>query len=81
MSELAELAHAASFDEMKASAERTAPNGDQSFWVSTTDFFHKGTSGQWRDVITEDETPRYEKRLAELASPELARWLEHGTLS
>jgi aryl sulfotransferase len=78
---LAELAPYASFDTMKESAERTAPNGDQTFWKSTTDFFRNGTSGQWRDVMSEDELPRYEKRLHELADSDFARWLEQGSLA
>jgi hypothetical protein len=77
---LEELAPYASFDAMKASAPTTAPNADQTFWRDTTEFFHRGTSGQWRDVIGEEELPRYEKRLHELVDAEFAHWLEHGTL-
>ncbi len=76
---LAELAPAASFDRMRDDAERVAPNADQGFWKSTTDFFHKGTSGQWRDLMSEDELPRYEKRVGELCAPEFAHWLHHGS--
>ncbi|MEY2425654.1 MAG: aryl sulfotransferase, partial [Actinomycetota bacterium] len=57
---LEELAPAATFWEMKAAAESTAPNGDQTFWKSADDFFHTGTSGQWRDLMPADEVPRYE---------------------
>jgi hypothetical protein len=78
---LVELAPAASFDTMKESAELTAPNGDQTFWNSTTGFFHSGTTGQWRDLIDEADVPRYEKRLGELADAEFAAWLESGSLS
>jgi hypothetical protein len=77
---IAELAPAASFDTMKASAEITAPNGDQTMWNSTSDFFRNGTSGQWRELMADDEIPRYEQRLHELADGDLARWLEHGSL-
>ncbi len=75
---LEELAPAAGFDAMKSQAERVAPNGDQTFWKSTADFFHKGTSGQWRGVITEDDEAHYEQRLHELADAELVRWLHQG---
>ncbi|MEY2426856.1 MAG: hypothetical protein QOI61_2428, partial [Actinomycetota bacterium] len=78
---LEELAPAASFAEMKATAPRTAPNGDQTFWKDTGDFFHLGKSGQWRDLMSEDEVPRYEAALAQFASSELGSWLEHGSLS
>ncbi len=78
---LEELAPAASFWEMKAAAQSTAPNGDQTFWKSADDFFHAGTSGQWRKVMAEDEVPRYEAALEKWASPELAHWLHNGGLT
>jgi hypothetical protein len=77
---LEQLAPCASFDQMKAAADRTAPNADQTFWKSTTDFFHKGTTGQWRDVVGADELPRYDRQIAELTTPEFAQWLHHGSL-
>jgi hypothetical protein len=78
---LEELAPAASFSEMKATAKQTAPNGDQTFWKSTDDFFHSGKTGQWREVMSEDDMPRYEAALEKFASPELAQWLHQGSLS
>jgi hypothetical protein len=79
---LEQLAPAASFAEMKASAERVAPNADQTFWKSTSDFFHKGTSGQWHDVMTDADLPRYERRMTELVpDDDFGRWLHQGTLS
>ncbi len=77
---LEELAPFASFDAMKSSADITAPNGDQTFWRSTTDFFRNGTTGQWRALVGEDELPRYEKRLHELADGDFAQWLTNGSL-
>ena len=78
---IAEVAPAARFEEMRAAADRIAPNSDQGFWRSTSDFFHKGTSGQWRDVIGADEMPRYAARMRTLADQELDRWLHHGNLN
>ena len=78
---LAELAPAASFNEMKTAATTVAPNSDQGFWKSTDDFFFSGTSGQWKDLLTDEDVAVYEKRIAELAPPDLVHWLEHGTLS
>lgn len=74
---LEELAPHAGFDEMKAHAADTAPNGDQTIWKDTTDFFHSGTSGQWRHVVGDDEA-RYDKRIGELADAAFADWLHHG---
>lgn len=75
---LEELAPYASFETMKAAAAQVAPNADQTFWKSTDAFFHKGKSGQWREFITDDDLPRYDKRVAELCDPDLAHWLHHG---
>jgi aryl sulfotransferase len=75
---LEQLAPAASFAEMKATAQTTAPNGDQTFWKSADDFFRAGRSGQWRDIMSDEEVPRYEAAVKACASPELAYWLHHG---
>ncbi|MBA2608209.1 MAG: sulfotransferase domain-containing protein [Actinobacteria bacterium] len=77
---IAELAPFARFDAMRSAAEKVAPNSDQGFWRSTTDFFHKGTTGQWRDVVGANEMPRYAARLNTLADAEFARWLHHGAI-
>ncbi|MDP1793876.1 MAG: sulfotransferase domain-containing protein [Acidimicrobiales bacterium] len=76
---LEELAPAASFEGMKSAAERYAPNADQGHFVDPARFFNKGESGRWRSFLTDDDLPRYDQRVAELVSPELARWLHSGT--
>lgn len=78
---LEELAPAASFEQMKAAADRVAPNSDQTFWKSTSDFFRSGKNGQWREFIDDDELPRYEQRVASLTKPDFADWLHNGSLS
>ena len=40
----------------------------------------RGTSGQWQDVFSEDDLHAYDRRVAELASPDLAHWLHNGWL-
>jgi hypothetical protein len=70
-----ELVDAASFEYMKAHAEQTAPNSNQDLWLSTSDFFRTGTSGQWREILRDDvSVARYNARVAELTTPELAEW-------
>jgi aryl sulfotransferase len=61
---------------------RTAEIGQFRWFVGGGDsFLHKGTNGRWRDVLTADELARYDAAIAKFLSPELARWLEHGSLA
>lgn len=76
----AEVAAAATFDRMKANATALAPEADVKLWLDDQAFFHKGTSGQWRDLLDDAALERYEKRVAELASPDLAAWAHAGWL-
>jgi hypothetical protein len=70
-----ELVDAASFEYMKARADWIAPNASQDLWVTTSDFFRNGTNGQWHDYIYDDATTaRYNTRVAEVTTPELAAW-------
>jgi hypothetical protein len=77
---ITELANAGTFDAMKTRADDVAPNTDISLWHDNASFFRRGTSGQWREVWTEDDLLAYERRLSELATPELAAWLHGGWL-
>jgi aryl sulfotransferase len=78
---LDELAAEATFTAMKSRASLVAPNSDAGIWRSTEEFFHRGSSGQWRDVFGEDELRRYDERIAELAAPDLAHWMHYGLLT
>ena len=75
-----ELAAAATFDRMKSRATDLAPNSDQGFWRSTEDFFHRGSSGQWRHLLNDQDLDRYQERVSQLASTELATWAHQGWL-
>jgi hypothetical protein len=75
-----ELVAAAGFDAMRSKAETVAPtNRGRTFWRDTTQFFRRGTSGQWRDLLDEDDLDRYRRRVAALAPPDLAAWAHGGT--
>lgn len=77
---LLELTAAGTFAAMKRRAQMLAPGSDIGLWRSTEDFFHRGTSGQWREVFTDSDLRRYQDRVAELASAELAAWAHNGWL-
>lgn len=74
---LGELARAATFDAMKSRAEELAPDVTNAIWLDTQNFFHRGESGQWRELPT-DDLRHYEERVRELAPPDLAAWIHAG---
>jgi hypothetical protein len=74
------LVKAAGFDEMRGRADVVAPDTENAFWKSNAGFFNRGTSGQWLDVLDDEALARYEARVAELAPPDLAAWLHHGSV-
>jgi aryl sulfotransferase len=48
------------------------------FWKEGNQtFFHKGTNGRWRDILSADELRLYDKAMGNLP-PDCAGWLEHG---
>jgi hypothetical protein len=69
------LVKAATFDEMRRRADERAPDTANRIWKSTTDFFRRGTSGQWEDIFDADLAAHYEARVRELVPPELVAWL------
>ena len=75
-----ELAEAASFASMKARAMELVPNADIGLWHSPEGFFHRGVSGQWRELLDEAGIERYWARVHELAAPDVAEWAHDGWL-
>ena len=74
------LVKAATFDDMRRRATERAPDAENRIWKSTTEFFHRGTSGQWEDIFDADLAAHYEARVRELAEPDLVAWLHRETL-
>ncbi|MGH7012195.1 MAG: sulfotransferase domain-containing protein, partial [Caulobacteraceae bacterium] len=66
-----------SFDYMRNDAAR-----DESMKIAWKDgartFFHKGTNGRWKDVLSKDEIDRCDALAARRLSPDCARWLASG---
>lgn len=42
-------------------------------------FFHKGTNGRWREVLSADELKLYNVVAERELTPECRRWLESGS--
>src|SRR3954466_10392106 len=74
-----ELVRAASFDHMRSHADVVAPDTGNAIWHDNERFFHKGTSGQWRRLLGDDDVERYMCRVRELAAPDLAAWLHSAS--
>jgi len=72
------LVKAATFDEMRANADKTAPGVTESIWQDNKQFFRSGSSGQWRRVMDEGDFERYDARVRELAADDFAAWAHHG---
>jgi hypothetical protein len=74
------LVDAASLDAMRRRTELTAPGATRSQWHDPAQFFHKGTSGQWHDLLGPDDLERYASRARSLARPDLVTWVHRGRL-
>lgn len=69
-----------SFDYMKANATKSTPLGG-AFWDGGAQVFvHKGVNGRWRDILSADESGRYEQMVRDRLGEDCARWLATGAL-
>jgi aryl sulfotransferase len=76
-----QLATAATFDHMKQRADQLAPEASRGIWRNNSRFFARGVNGQWHDLqLDATDLQRYQSRVAELASPDLAEWVHTGWL-
>jgi aryl sulfotransferase len=71
------LVHAAEFEKMREAGDALMPQTTTMIGGSRR-FFNKGTNGRWRDVLTDDDLARYDAKVREKLSPDLAAWLERG---
>lgn len=68
------MAEAGRFESMRARASELAPNAGA--WKDDAAFFRRGGSGQWRELIDDDEIGRYDSIIRELTTDEeLLSWL------
>jgi aryl sulfotransferase len=74
-----DLVNAARFDSMKKNADLLAPAANLGLWRQNKRFFNKGTSGQWRDLLGDEELDLYRAVMERRLEPDLATWLENGS--
>ncbi|MBV8995542.1 MAG: sulfotransferase domain-containing protein [Pseudonocardiales bacterium] len=74
------LVNAASFDEMRAQAALTAPNAHKGTLRDHQRFFNRGTSGQWRDLLNNDDLGRYRERVNAIGPLDVVDWVHRRSL-
>jgi len=66
---------------MKSRAsELAAEASHDGFYNDRDQFFRKGSTGQWREILSDEDLSRYAARVAELAPADLAAWIHHPPL-
>ena len=76
---MANLIAAATFDSMKANADRFAVAARQGFWSKDSNFFDSGSSNKWVGKLTADDLAAYDARMNQLLPTEERHWLEWGS--
>ncbi len=71
-----DLVRAATFEEMRAGADSII--GPPGILKSSAAFFRRGSSGAGAEVLSPRERAGYQRRAAQLAPPDLLRWLHRG---
>jgi aryl sulfotransferase len=75
------LVEAATFERMRDRADQMAPEVRTALWQDNRRFFNRGTSGQWRSLLDDQEgRARYRERASSLAPAELLGWVHGGAL-
>jgi len=72
-----ELVAAAGFESMKKNADRIAPDTNVRMWKDNSQFFNKGSTGQWQGVLSEEILALMEQVAAKYPA-DYIRWLFRG---
>lgn len=77
----ARIVEETTFSTVKARAVETDANADRKaaiFKGGAATFYHKGTNGRWKDVLTDEDLALYEEAKRRVLTPDCAKWLEEG---
>ena len=69
------------FDYMRNTALAHSPVLDWMFHGGANTFFHKGTNGRWREVLSAEDVLRYEEAASTNLTPACAHWLATGEIT
>jgi len=78
---MSQLAHAATFETMKAQGEEMLPMLSFAFDRGADRFLNKGVNGRWKDVLTAADLERYDALIRRKLTPAHAAWIERGRLA
>jgi hypothetical protein len=76
-----ELAREAGIDRMRERAADVVPGVSLGQWWDPKQFLRAGASGEWRERVTPADLEAYERRVAKLVPPDLAKWLHAGRIA
>jgi aryl sulfotransferase len=76
-----ELAHAATFEEMKKNGDAIMPIAKMAWDHGADRFLNKGTNGRWKDVLNAADLARYDALVKKKWSKAIAAWMESGRLN
>lgn len=76
-----DMVAAAGFDVMKEQGAALIPAADLLWEGGASRFLNKGTNGRWQSVVSAADLQRYDAQVKAHFAPELARWLEHGSIT
>jgi aryl sulfotransferase len=72
------IVHNCTFAEMKKHGDELMPQLKMIVKGGGDSFFHKGTNGRWRDILSADELRPYDTAASRELTPECRSWLEQG---
>ena len=78
---LPSIMQAVSLDAMRWREDRLDSRMKEIFKEGAKTFFFKGTNGRWQDVLSAEELALYEKKAAQVLTPDCRAWLEQGRVA
>lgn len=76
-----ELASHASLAASRENAKRIAPDAHLEIWKNPASFFRAGSVGEGLREMTEEQRQNYDRKIAQLVSNDLAKWIHTGATS
>lgn len=76
--EIEDISRRTSFNSMKSLSDSFLDNQGRSFIGGSKTFFHRGTNGRWKSVLTANEQQKYEQKASSILSVECRSWLERS---